>query len=161
MRGGALPTTSLEFTALDGLVMGTRRERIAPDVPIHLTRRGMETETVETPLCHGSSLKGFSEGRSDMRALPTSHAFGAAQAVAVPLFRPRREIGAMTEVLSGLDGLVFTAGTDRSSPEIRAWAIRGWASSASRSTRRPTRPGPRRPRAGPCPSSGSRPTRRA
>ena len=125
MRGGASVATSMGFTALDGLVMGTRCGQIDPGVLIHLMRRGMDADAIETLLCRESGLEGLSDGLSDMRALLASDAPEAAEAVAVFLLRLRREIGAMAAVLGGLDGLVFTAGIGENSPEIRAGAVEG------------------------------------
>ena len=125
MRGGRSEGTSMGFTALDGLVMGTRCGQIDPGVLIHLMRRGMDADALEALLYRESGLAGISGGTSDMRALLASDAPEAAEAVAVFLLRLRRELGATAAAIGGLDALVFTAGIGENSPEVRAGAVEG------------------------------------
>lgn len=126
MREGRSVGSTMGFTALDGLVMGTRCGRLDPGVVLHLLRaEGMGADEVEALLYRESGLRGLSGALSDMRALLTSDAPEAAEAVRVFLHRLRQEIGAAAASLGGLDALVFTAGIGENSPEIRARAVKG------------------------------------
>ena len=162
LRGGRSVASTMGFTPLDGLPMGTRCGQLDPGVVIHLMRaEGMNADAIEALLYRESGLSGLSGGVSDMRALLASDAAEAADAVAYFVHRLRREIGAMAADLGGLDGLVFTGGIGRTPPRSGRGRSMGWASWGWRSTRRPMGPGRRRSAAAPCRSCGSRPTRSA
>ncbi len=126
MRGGASIDTTMGFTALDGLPMGTRCGSIDPGVLLFLLDKGMATEAVRTLLYQQSGLLGVSGGISgDMRDLLASDRAEAAQAVDLFVYRAVREIGAMASCLGGLDGVVFTAGIGEHSAIIRERICRG------------------------------------
>ena len=113
--------STLGFTALDGLCMGTRPGAIDPGVVLHLFQTlGLSAKEVETILYKKSGLLAISGISNDMRDLLASDEPGAALAVDYFVYRVSKEIGALAAVLGGLDGLVFTAGIGENSAEIRA-----------------------------------------
>ncbi|MFO0803106.1 MAG: acetate/propionate family kinase [Gemmataceae bacterium] len=112
--------TTMSFTAVDGLCMGTRPGAIDPGIVLHLFQRlGLGVEQVEDVLYRKSGLLGISGISSDMRNLLGNPAPAAKLAVDYFVYRAVKEIGAMAAVLGGLDGLVFTAGIGENSTEIR------------------------------------------
>jgi acetate kinase len=112
--------STLGFTALDGLCMGTRPGALDPGVVLHLFQTlGLSAEEVETILYQRSGLLGISGISNDMRDLLASRAPGARLAVDYFVYRAAKEIGALAAVLGGIDGLVFTAGIGENSAEIR------------------------------------------
>jgi acetate kinase len=118
--------STMGFTALDGLPMGTRCGALDPGVVLHLLRaHGMDADAIERLLYHDCGLKGVSGISNDMRALLASDDPRAAQAIELFVYRIGRELGALTAVLGGLDGLVFTAGIGERSPDIRARVCEG------------------------------------
>lgn len=124
LKNGRSIDTSMGFSALDGLVMGTRPGDIDPGVLLYLQQRhGMDVKTLEKLLYNESGLKGVSGISGDMRTLLASQDSNAREAVALFVFRLAREIGALTASLGGLDGLVFTAGIGEHAPEIRAMTV--------------------------------------
>jgi acetate kinase len=129
MKDGRSIDTSMGFSALDGLVMGTRCGNIDPGVILYLMRRhGMGAGDIEDLLYNRSGLLGLSGISPDMRALLASPEPAAKEAVALFVFRLAREIGALAASLGGLDGLVFTAGIGEHAPSIRhmACGALGW-----------------------------------
>ncbi len=130
IRDGRPLDTTMSFTPLDGLVMGTRPGSLDPGVLLHLlTAHGMDAAALEDLLYHRSGLLGVSDISSDMRDL-LARADEPAAALAVELFvyRAVRETGGLVAVTGGLDGLVFTGGIGEHAPEIRARICRrlGW-----------------------------------
>lgn len=120
LRNGKSVDTTMGFTALDGVPMGTRCGSIDPGVLLYLIReRGMSAETLEDLLYHRSGLLGVSGLSADMRVLLASEDQGAADAIELFTFRIAREVGALATSLGGIDGLVFTAGIGEHAPEIR------------------------------------------
>ncbi len=120
MAGGRSLDTTMGFTAVDGLVMGTRCGELDPGVVLYMQREdGLSVDQVETVLNRKSGLLGVSGISSDMRALLASDSPRAAQAIELFVYRITRDIGGLTSVLGGLDGLVFTAGIGAKSPPIR------------------------------------------
>ena len=120
LREGRSVDSTLSFTALDGLCMGTRPGSIDPGAVLYLFQRhGMSVEEVETLLHRKSGLLGISGISNDMRDLLGSAEPRACLAIDFFVYRVTKEIGALTAVLGGLDGLVFTAGIGENSPEIR------------------------------------------
>ena len=112
--------SSMSFTALDGLCMGTRPGALDPGVVLYLFQTlGLSAKEVETILYHKSGLLGISGMSNDMRDLLASHESRAKLAVDYFVYRAAKEIGAMAAVLGGVDGLVFTAGIGENSAEIR------------------------------------------
>jgi acetate kinase len=130
MAAGRSVDTTMGFTALDGLVMGTRCGSLDPGVILYLEEeRALTAKQVEELLYRRSGLLGVSGGiASDMRILLASADPQAKQAVELFVYRIAREIGALTSSLGGLDGLVFTAGIGEHAPAIRAMvcARLGW-----------------------------------
>ncbi|MEM6973525.1 MAG: acetate/propionate family kinase [Pseudomonadota bacterium] len=128
VRGGKSVGSTMGFSALDGLPMGTRSGQIDPGVLLYLIeQRGMAPGAVLKMLYKESGLLGLSGVSSDMRALLASEAPEAAEAVDYFVFRARREIGAMTAVLGGIDALVFCGGIGENAPAIRARIADGLA----------------------------------
>jgi acetate kinase len=112
--------STLGFTALDGLCMGTRPGTLDPGVLLHLFQGlGLDADAVETMLYKKSGLLGISGISSDMRVLLSSTEPSARLAVDYFVYRAAKEIGALASVLGGIDALVFTAGIGENSSEIR------------------------------------------
>jgi acetate kinase len=120
MQGGRSVDSTLGFTALDGLCMGTRPGSLDPGIVLYLFQGlGMSPAAVEDLLYRRSGLLGISGLSSDMRELLGSDAPPARLAIDYFVYRITQEIGALTAVLGGLDGLVFTAGIGENSAPIR------------------------------------------
>ena len=112
--------STLGFTALDGLCMGTRPGSIDPGVVLHLFQGlNLTAKEVETLLYKKSGLLGISGMSNDMRDLIGRSEPAARLAVDYFVYRAAKEIGALAAVLGGVDALVFTAGIGENSPEIR------------------------------------------
>ena len=112
--------STLGFTALDGLCMGTRPGSIDPGVVLHLFQGlKLSPREVETILYKKSGLLGISGISNDMRDLLDRPEPEACLAVDYFVYRAVKEIGALAASLGGIDGLVFTAGIGENSPEIR------------------------------------------
>ena len=129
MRAGRSVATTMGFTAVDGLPMGTRSGAVDPGVLLWLMdERGMDARAIERLIYHESGLLGVSGIASDMRTLLASDAPGAKLAIDLFVYRIARELGALAAVLGGLDALVFTAGIGENSPVIRARVCQaaGW-----------------------------------
>ncbi len=127
IRAGRPVDTSMSFTPLDGLVMGTRPGTLDPGVLLHLLQaRGMDAGDLEELLYHRSGLLGVSGISSDMREL-LARLDDPRAALAVELFvyRAVRELGGLVAVMGGLDGLVFTGGIGEHAAEIRARICEG------------------------------------
>ena len=120
LRDGKSVDSSLGFTALDGLCMGTRPGGVDPGVILYLFQNlGLSAAEVETILYKKSGLLAISGVSSDMRDLLASSEAKARLAVDYFVYRAAKEIGALAAVLGGIDGLVFTAGIGENSAEIR------------------------------------------
>jgi len=120
LRNGKSIDSTLGFTALDGLCMGTRPGALDPGVVLHLFQTlGLSAEDVESVLYKQSGLLGISGISNDMRVLLASDEADARLAVDYFVYRAAKEIGALAAVLGGIDGLVFTAGIGENSAEIR------------------------------------------
>ena len=120
MRAGKSVDSTLGFTALDGLCMGTRPGALDPGVVLHLFQGlKLSPDEVETILYKKSGLLGISGISNDMRHLLGRAEPEARLAVDYFVYRAAREIGALAAVLGGVDGLVFTAGIGENSAEIR------------------------------------------
>ena len=112
--------STLGFTALDGLCMGTRPGTIDPGVILHLVQTlGLSAKELETVLYKKSGLLGISGISNDMRNLLDSSEPGARLAVDYFVYQAAKQIGALASALGGVDGLVFTAGIGENSAEIR------------------------------------------
>ena len=120
LEGGRSVASTMGFTAVDGLPMGTRSGALDPGVLLYLMdERGMDARAIEKLLYQQSGLLGVSGISSDMRKLLDSPDPRAKLAVDVYLYRIRREIGSLAAALGGLDALVFTAGIGENSAVIR------------------------------------------
>jgi acetate kinase len=115
--------TTMSFTALDGLVMGTRCGSIDPGVLLYLLDQGMDTPTLSRMLYEESGLLGVSGGSSDMRDLLRRSDAAAAEAVDLFVYRIGRELGSLVAALGGLDALVFTGGIGENAAAIRARVV--------------------------------------
>ena len=121
LSGGRAVDTTMGFTALDGLCMGTRPGGLDPGVVLHLFQSlGLSAGRVEEILYGQSGLRGISGVSGDMRELLASEAPAARLAVDYFVRRAAMEIGALAAVLGGVDGIVFTAGIGENSAPIRA-----------------------------------------
>jgi acetate kinase len=121
MRDGRSVATTMGFTAVDGLPMGTRCGSMDPGVMLFLMdEMGLGLRDVERLIYHESGLLGMSGLSSDVRALLKSTDPRAAQALDVFVYRAGRELGALAATLGGLDAIVFTAGIGENQAEIRA-----------------------------------------
>ena len=120
LKAGKSIDSTLSFTALDGLCMGTRPGALDPGVVLHLFQAlNLSVKEVETLLYKKSGLLGISGISNDMRDLLGRTEPEALLAVDYFIYRITKEIGALAAVLGGIDGLVFTAGIGENSPEIR------------------------------------------
>jgi acetate kinase len=121
LQCGKSVATTMSFTPVDGLVMGTRVGSLDPAAVLHLmTRHGMKPADVERLIYHESGLIGVSGTSSDMRELLSSDNPHAAEAIDLFVYRIAREVGSLAAALGGLDAVVFTAGIGENSPVIRA-----------------------------------------
>jgi acetate kinase len=121
MRDGKSVATTMGFTPLDGLPMGTRSGAIDPGVVLYLlSERGMSVADVSDLLYHRSGLLGVSGLSNDMRTLLASDAREAADAVDLFVYRINRELGSLVAALGGVDALVFTAGIGEHAAPVRA-----------------------------------------
>jgi acetate kinase len=121
LRSGKSIDSTLGFTALDCLCMGTRPGTVDPGVILYLFQGlKLTAKDVETILYKKSGLLGISGISNDMRDLLTSTEPSARLAVDYFVYRAAREIGGLAAVLGGVDALVFTAGIGENSPEIRS-----------------------------------------
>jgi acetate kinase len=120
LNDGKSVDSTLGFTALDGLCMGTRPGALDPGVVLYLFQSlGLTAKEVETMLYKQSGLLGISGISNDMRDLLGRSEPEARLAVDYFIYRAAKEIGALTAVLGGIDALVFTAGIGENSSEIR------------------------------------------
>lgn len=120
LKDGRSLDSTLGFTALDGLCMGTRPGSIDPGVILYLFQNlELTAKEVETMLYKRSGLLGISGISNDMRDLLHRSEPEARLAVDYFVYRAAKEIGALAAVLGGVDALVFTAGIGENSPEIR------------------------------------------
>ncbi len=127
IQHGRSVDTSMGFTPLEGLVMGTRPGDIDPAIPLHLmAKQEMTHQEVSTILNRQSGLYGISGETNDMRALLESARKGherARTAIEVFCYRLRKYLGAYTAVLGQVHGLVFTGGIGENAPRIRELSL--------------------------------------
>jgi acetate kinase len=112
--------TTMSFTPLDGLPMGTRSGAIDPAIVLYLLQGGMTANDVSQLLHHQSGLLGLSGISSDMRTLLHSDDPAAAEAVEFFCYRVSRELGSLAAALGGLDAVVFTGGIGEHAAAVRA-----------------------------------------
>jgi acetate kinase len=121
VKAGRSVDSTMGFTALDGLPMGTRCGALDPGVVIHLLReKRMAVNEVEGLLYHDSGLRGLSGISNDVRELLASDDPAARRALDYFTYHAARQLGCLAAVLEGVDGVVFTAGIGERSAEIRA-----------------------------------------
>jgi acetate kinase len=129
MRECRSVATTMGFTALEGLPMGTRCGSVDPGVLLFLFDEcGLSVREIERLLYQESGLLGLSGLSSDMRELLASDSAAARMAVDVFVYRAHRELGSLAAALGGLDAIVFTAGIGENQPELRRriCADAGW-----------------------------------
>lgn len=125
LGAGRSVATTMGFTALDGLAMGTRCGAMDPGVLLYLIERhGMDGPALERLLYQESGLLGVSGISSDMRELLGSSDPRATEAVDLFVYRIRRELGSLAAALGGLDALVFTGGIGENAVSVRARVCR-------------------------------------
>ena len=121
LSGGQSVESTMGFTALDGLPMGTRAGQIDPGVVLYLIeQKGMSPGEVQRLLYHDCGLKGLSGISNDMRELEASGDPRAAFAIDYFVYRIALFAGTLAAALGGLDAFVFTAGIGENSPSLRA-----------------------------------------
>jgi len=120
LQGGRSQDSTMGFTAVDGLPMGTRTGQLDPGVVLYLLQaKGFDAARIERFLYHEGGLKGLSGVSNDVRDLLASAEPGAARALDYLVYRIAREAGALAAAMGGIDGIVFTAGIGERSPAIR------------------------------------------
>jgi acetate kinase len=125
MRERRSMATTMGFTPLDGLPMGSRCGALDPGVVLYLIeQRGMTSRQVNDLLYHSSGLLGVSGISDDMRTLLSSDQPSAREAIALFVYRIGRELGSLAAAIGGLDAIVFTGGIGEHAPEIRAEVCR-------------------------------------
>jgi acetate kinase len=125
LRGGQSVASTMGFTAVDGLPMGTRCGALDPGVLLYLMdRHGMDARDLEQLIYHQSGLLGVSGISSDMRALLASPASESAEALDLFVYRIGRELGSLAAALGGLDAVVFTGGIGENAAAIRGRVCR-------------------------------------
>ena len=121
LRDGQSRDTSMGFTAVDGLMMGTRTGSLDPGVILHLVeQKGMDAKTLSNLLYKQSGLLGVSGLSQDMRALLESDEDSAKEAIELFCYRAACMIGQLSMAAGGLDALVFTGGIGEHAAAVRA-----------------------------------------
>jgi acetate kinase len=117
--------STMGFTALDGLAMGTRCGQLDPGVALYLAaEKKMSADEISDLLWKNSGLKGMSGLSQDMRELEASESPAARDAIAYFVSRIRRELAGLTATVNGADAVVFTAGIGEHSWRVREAALR-------------------------------------
>jgi acetate kinase len=120
MMGGQSVASTMGFTAVDGLPMGTRCGNLDPGIVLYLIdEMKMDARAIENLIYQQSGLLGVSGISSDMRTLLASDAPAAREAIDLYVYRIGRELGSLAAALGGLDAVVFTAGIGENSAELR------------------------------------------
>lgn len=126
MQSGRSVASTMGFTAVEGLMMGTRCGSIDPGVLLWLMdEKGMDARAIERFIYQESGLLGVSGITSDMRTLRASGAPEAKEAMDLFVYRIVREIGSMAAALQGIDALVFTAGIGENDAQARSEIVKG------------------------------------
>ena len=125
---GVSVATSMGFSPLDGLVMGTRCGQLDPGVLLHLLREGMDVQALEKLLYKESGLLGVSGISPDLQVLLSSDDLQAEQAITLFVRRCCEVIAALAASMQGIDALVFTGGIGEHQAETRAYIMQrlGW-----------------------------------
>lgn len=125
MQAGASVATTMAFTPLEGLLMGTRCGTLDPGVLLYLLdQHGLDARDIERLLYQQSGLLGVSGISNDLRVLLASSDAAAAEAIDLFVYRIIRELGSLAAALGGLDALVFTGGIGENAVPIRARVCR-------------------------------------
>ncbi|MFL5285012.1 MAG: acetate/propionate family kinase [Rhodopila sp.] len=129
VRNGRSIASTMGFTAVEGLLMGTRCGSIDPGVLIYLMDNdGLDARAIEKLIYRQSGLLGVSGGvSSDMRTLRASDAVEAKEAIALFVHRIIRETGSLAAAMGGIDGMVFTAGIGENDAATRLEVMQGCA----------------------------------
>jgi acetate kinase len=126
IRDGHSVASTMGFTALDGLPMGTRCGQLDPGVVLYLMQTmNMDAAAISDLLYRESGLKGLSGVSHDMRELEASDKPEAQQAIEYFVFRIRRELGGMAAVLKGIDAFVFCGGIGENAWRVRERVLEG------------------------------------
>ncbi|MFL9885624.1 acetate/propionate family kinase [Paraburkholderia agricolaris] len=128
LHHGKSIASTMGFTAVEGLVMGTRSGSLDPGVVLWMMEEAhMDARAIETMLYKRSGLLGVSGISSDMRTLLASDAPAALEAVELFCYRISRELGSLAAALGGLDAIVFTAGIGEYAAPVRERVCRAAA----------------------------------
>jgi acetate kinase len=126
LRDGRSVASTMGFSALDGLPMGTRCGQLDPGVVLYLMEQeGMDAAAISDLLYRRSGLLGMSGLSNDMRRLEAADTPRAREAIDYFVFRIQRELGGLAAALRGLDGVVFCGGIGENSRTIRARVAEG------------------------------------
>jgi acetate kinase len=126
IKNGRSVASTMGFTAVDGLMMGTRCGSLDPGVILYMMREHrMDATAIEDLIYRQSGLLGVSGISSDMRALRASAEPAAREAVALFVYRIVRELGSLAAALGGIDGLVFSGGIGEHDARTRAEVVDG------------------------------------
>jgi acetate kinase len=128
VRGGKSIDTTMGFTPLGGLLMGTRSGEIDPGVLLYLLRNGTDVSELDTLLNKQSGLLGLSGVSNDMRDVRQAASSGntqAREALEVFCYRITKTVGAYAAAMSGLDAVVFTGGIGENDAQTRATSLQG------------------------------------
>jgi acetate kinase len=123
MREGKSVASTMGFSAIDGLPMGTRSGGLDPGVLLYLLAKGATPKELEALLYKESGLKGLSGESNDMRTLLASGSPSSKEAIEYFVHRCAREVASLAAAAGGLDALVFTAGIGERSAAIRARVV--------------------------------------
>jgi acetate kinase len=137
IKEGRSIESTMGFTALDGLPMGTRPGQLDPGVVLYLiAQKGMSATDVQSLLYHESGLKGLSGVSNDVRELQKSSDKNAAFALDYFAYRIALHTGMLAAALGGIDAFVFTAGVGENSPTMRSRILKrlGWLGATLDST---------------------------
>ncbi len=118
--GSKSVATTMGFSALDGLMMGSRSGSVDPGVLMYLMDKGWSSQRISTLLYKESGLLGVSGISADMRTLRQSDSPAAAFAIDLFTYRIRREAGALVAVMGGVDAIAFTGGIGEHDPALRS-----------------------------------------
>lgn len=119
VRAGRSVATSMGFSALEGLVMGTRTGNLDAGILLYLLEQGLTHDAIQDLLYRQSGLLGLSGISADMRALRASPAASAAFAIDVFSHRLLKEMGGLAALLGGVDAIVFSAGIGEHDAQLR------------------------------------------
>jgi acetate kinase len=126
VKDGRSVASTMGFTAVEGLMMGTRCGSLDPGVILYLMRQqGMDDAAIEDLIYRKSGLLGVSGISPDMRTLRSSSDPAAREAMDLFVYRIVREIGSMVAAAGGVDALVFSAGIGENDPATRAEVVQG------------------------------------